>query len=262
MAASAPQSPAGDDRNLVTIDENYLAPTFEDRLAIFWEKHARTVVAVIVIVVAALVARWLFGFFAERREMAIRAEYAEASTPEQLQAFAAAHPQAPLSGAAHLRLADQAYEAGNFSAARDAYQAASALLAGQPLGARARLGAAIAPLQSGDTAAGKTALEALANDTAFATTLRAEAAYHLAVLARDSGDTAEATRWTTLVLSVDPEGIWSQRAMQLRSALPPAPEVSVSGSATGSPDAEGASAGAASPAPAAEEAAVSFPAVK
>ena len=259
MAASAPQSPAGDDRNLVTIDENYLAPTFEDRLAMFWEKHARTVVAVIVIVVAALVARWLFGVFAERREMAIRADYAAAGTPEELQAFAAAHPQAPLSGAAQLRLADLAYEAGNFTAARDGYQAAAALLAGQPLGARARLGAAIAPLQAGDLAAGKAALEALANDTAFVATLRAEAAYHLAVLARDAGDTAEATRWTTLVLSVDPEGLWSQRALQLRSTLPPAPEAAVSGGTTDSGETAMGTEAPPSPTPAADEAAVSFP---
>ena len=38
MAASFPNTPAGDDRNLITVDENYLAPSFEDRLQMFWAK--------------------------------------------------------------------------------------------------------------------------------------------------------------------------------------------------------------------------------
>ncbi len=252
MAASASKSPAGDDRNLVTIDENYLAPTFEDRLQLFWEKHSKTIVALVALVAVALVARWAFGWFAERREQAIRADYAAASTSAQLQAFIAANPKAPLAGAASLRIADEAYAAGNYAAAREAYAAAVPLLGQDPLAARARLGAAIAPLQAGDTAAAKTALEALANDTSFARALRAEAAYHLAVIARDAGQPAEATRWTELVLSVESEGMWAQRALQLRSSLPAAPVAAAPETAPTAP--------AANPAPA--DAAVSFPAAK
>ena len=251
MAASAPKSPAGDDRNLVTIDENYLAPTFEDRLQMFWEKHSKTIIALVVLIVVALVARWSFGWFAERREQAIRADYAAADTTARLQAFIAANPKAPLAGAASLRIADEAYAAGNYAAAREAYAAAVPLLGQDPLAARARLGAAIAPLQAGDTATAKTALEALANDTSFARPLRAEAAYHLAVLARDAGQPAEATRWTELVLSTEPEGMWSQRALQLRSTLPPAPAPAAPAASTAAP---------ASVAPAGPT--VSFPAAK
>lgn len=250
MAASAPKTPAGDDRNLVTIDENYLAPSFEDRLQIFWEKNSRTIVALIVIVVLALLARWGFELFAERREQAIRADYAAATTSEQLKAFIAANSAAPLSGVAGLRLADEAYVAGNYAAAREAYAAAVPLLGTDPLAARARLGAAISPLQAGDVAVARPALEALANDTTFAKALRAESAYHLAVIAKDAAQFPEATRWTEVVLATDPEGMWAQRALQLRGSLPaspaPAPAPSVE-----------------SPAPAAaSDAAVSFPAAK
>ncbi len=253
MAASVPQPPAGDDRNLVTVDENYLAPSFEDRLQIFWEKNSRTIVAIIVIVAVALIARWAFGVFAERRELAIRADYAAASTTEQLQAFITANPRAPLAGVASLRLADEAYEAGNYAAAREAYETAAPLLGTDPLASRARLGAAISPLQAGDVAAAKTALEALANDTTFAATLRAEAAYHLAVIARDAGQAEEATRWTGLVLAADPESMWAQRAMQLRSSLPAGPAEAVAASAEPSAEVS---------ASAAETPSVSFPASK
>lgn len=223
MAAPANQSSsstAGDDRNLITIDENYLAPSFEDRVQMFWDKHGKTVMAVILIALLAILARWGFEQLAASRERAMAADYAAASDDASLKTFAEAHPQTALGGAAYLRLADSAYAANNFSGAISDYQKAAAALVGQPLGERARMGAALAQLQAGDAAAAKTSLEALANDTSYARTLRGEAGYHLAVLARDAGQFAEATRWTELVLSVDSSGLWAQRALQLRSSLP------------------------------------------
>lgn len=234
MAATAPQTPAGDDRNLVTIDENYLAPTFEDRLQIFWSKHSRTVWALTGIVAAVIVGRYAFESYAAYRERQVQADYAAAATTAQLQAFAQTHPTAVLAGVAQLRIADEAYAAGNFTAAREAYAAAAPLLADNPLAARARLGAAFTPLQSGDTATAKSALEALANDTTLAKAYRAEAAYHLAVVARDAGQAADATRWIELVTTVEPQGAWANRANQLRESLPAVP-APVAASATASP---------------------------
>lgn len=250
MAASVNQPPLGDDRNLVTVDENYLAPTFEDRLRLFWEKNSRVIVAVIVIAVLGILARYGFEWFAARREQAIRADYAVATSDEQLKSFIAANPKAPLAGVAQLRLADEAYTAGNYAAAREGYAAAASLLGNDPVGARARLGAAITPLIAGDAVAARPGLEALANDTTFPAPLRAEVAYHLAVIARDSAQPAESTRWAELVLSTDPEGLWAQRALQLRSSLP--------ANAAPATSAEAAT----QSAPAAGDAAVSFPAAK
>jgi tetratricopeptide (TPR) repeat protein len=170
----------------------------------------------------AIVGRWAFQLLADARERAIASEYAAAQDTAAFQAFAAAHPRAPLAAAAHLRLADEAYAAGKFQAAVADYDAAAKILAGQPLGDRARIGSAIARLQAGDAAAATTALEALANDTAFTRTFRGEAAFHLAVLSRDAGRPAEAVKWTELVLAADPTGLWAQRALQLRSSLPAA----------------------------------------
>ncbi len=226
MAASANQNTsqtAGDDRNLVTIDENYLAPTLEDRALIFWEKHGRTITAVIVVVAVGLVARWAFDQFAERRERAISSEYAQAKDSAALRTFAAARPAAPLAGVALLRLADEAYSSGDFAKARAEYEQAAKALARNFLGDRARLGAALSLLQAGDAAAAKTALENLANDTAFSRTLRGEAGYHLAMLARDEARFDQANKWIELVLAADPSGLWAQRSMQLRANLPASP---------------------------------------
>ena len=46
---ASPSSPAGDDRNLVPVDENYIAPSFEDRLALFWAKNSKSVLMVCVL---------------------------------------------------------------------------------------------------------------------------------------------------------------------------------------------------------------------
>lgn len=261
MAASADQkssSTSGDDRNLVTIDENYLAPSFEDKLLMFWEKNGRAVIAVVVVIALAIVARWAFQAYAESRERAVAAEYASAKDAAGLKAFAQAHPDAELAGVARLRVADEAYAAGNFAAAQSDYEAAAKALSGQVLGDRARLGAAISKLQAGDSAGGKAALEALAKDVVFTRTLRAEAAFHLALEARNSGQFAEAKKMIELVLTADGTGLWAQRAMQLQSSLPsePAP------SAASVPEA-GASAPAVSTSSSAEATpSVSFPSAK
>jgi Uncharacterized protein conserved in bacteria len=226
MAASADQTSsrtAGDDRNLVTIDENYLAPTLEDKLLIFWEKNGRSVIAVVVLVAVGLIARWGFQVFAENRERAIAAEYAAANDSVALKAFAESQPTAALSGVAYLRLADEAYAEGRFAAAQADYDSAKKILGNNILGDRARLGSAISQIQAGDAAGGKTALEALANDVSYLGTLRGEAAFHLAVLAREAGQPAEARKWVELTLSADPTGLWAQRAMQLSIGLPEDP---------------------------------------
>lgn len=242
MAASADQNTprtAGDDRNLVTIDENYLAPSFEDKMLIFWEKNGRTVIAILVIVALAIIARWGFAMFAESRERAIAAEYAAAKDDAARRAFAQSHPTAPLAGVSLLGLADAAYAAGDFSAAQADYDAAAKILPATALGDRARLGSGLSKLQAGDAAGAKSILESLANDPAFTRSLRGEAGFHLAVMARDAGQIADANKWVEQVLATDPSGLWAQRSMMLRSSLPalPAPQAPAATPAASAPSA-------------------------
>lgn len=237
MSASTPQSSspvAGDDRNLVTVDESYLAPTFEDKVRIFWDKHGRTLVTVLVVVLIGLVARWAFDLYVAHRESQIRAAYAEAADSAALKAFAAANPAAPLAGVAKLRLADEAYAAGDYAGAAALYQEAVSPLGADPLSARARLGAAVSQLQSGADGA-RASLETLANDTALPAVLRAETSYHLAVIGRDAADVEAARKWATLASTVDAGGLWAQRADQILSALPAAAVTTAPAPATAAP---------------------------
>jgi hypothetical protein len=216
---SAPKKP-GDDRNLVAVDENYVALTFEDRLRIYWKKNASTVTAFVVIVLLAILAKGGWDYFAAQKELEIEKAYAAAGTPEQLKAFAAGHADHVLAGLAQLRLADGSYAAGRASDAISGYEAAIAAIKSGPLASRARLGLAMAKIQAGRTADGEAALKQLASDTTEAKAARVEAAYQLASLASVAGRPDDVRKYSDQVMQIDPASVWMQRALMLRASLP------------------------------------------
>ena len=213
-ASKVPAS-AGDDRNLVTVDETYVAPGLDDRLRLFWTKNSRVVLALLVIGLLVLAGRAATQYFAAQREEATRADYGRAITTDQLRSFVAQYPAHRLAGVAELRLADEGFAAGNSAGAQADYAKAATLLAGQPLAQRAQLGAAMARLQAGQMAEGETALKQLAGDGSLLKGIRVEAAYTLAALAADAGRTDELKTLVQQVRDIEPNGLWAQRAVGL-----------------------------------------------
>ena len=216
----SPAPSSGDDRNLVTVDENYLAPTFEDRLRLFWGKNSRAILAAISFVLGVILAKGGYEIIHAQKQKAVAADYAAATTDDQLKSFVADHPDHTLGGLAQLRLADTAYAAGNFADARAAYDKAAGILKSNTFGQRARLGAAISAVQAGAAADGETALKQLAADLNLSVLVRAEATYNLALLAATAGNTAEAIRLIEQTTTIDAEGPWAERATLLRTTLP------------------------------------------
>lgn len=219
----ASPSSAGDDRNLVSVDENYLAPTFEDRLRIFWDKNARAVIAGCALVLVVIVGKGVYDYFAAQREQALATEFGAANSAdgdEALKAFASAHGDHKLGGLAQLSLADRAYSAGNYTAARDAYGKAATALKSGAFAQRARLGAAVSAVQAGAHAEGEAALKEIVADLSLDKLVRSEAAYHLASRAAEAKNNDEAIRLIEQCTVIDPEGHWADRASMLRSTLP------------------------------------------
>lgn len=217
---SSPATSSGDDRNLVTVDENYLAPSFEDRLRIFWEKNSGAVLAACALVLVVILAKGGYEIYTARQEKAVAAAYAAATTGEQLASFVAANSGHVLGGLAQLRLADEAYSAGKYAEARASYEKASGILKSNTFGERARVGAAISTVLAGSAAEGEAALKQLSADITLAKLVRAEATYHLASLAAAAGNAAEAIRLIEQVTVIDAEGPWVDRASMLRATLP------------------------------------------
>lgn len=216
---SAPK-PAGDDRKLVSVDENYIAPSFEDKLHLFWEKNGKAVLALCVVVLLGIAGKGAWEYLEGQKELDVQKAYAVAATSEQLKSFAAAHAEHALAGVAQLRIADEAYAAGKSADALAGYEKAAAVLKSGPLAARAQLGRALAKVQAGKATDAVTELKQIAGDAAQAKGIRAEAAYHLTGLAADAGNGADVTKYADQLMQIDPAGPWTQRAMMLRATVP------------------------------------------
>jgi predicted negative regulator of RcsB-dependent stress response len=206
------------------------APTSGHPLHEFWQKNSHAISLLCLIVIIAILGKNAFDFYQTSRRQSIAADYAAASTPEKLKAFAASNRGNELGGVANLRLADDAYAASNYSLAVQLYQTAMESLKDEALLGRARLGIAVSKVQGGQSAEGETQLKALANEAKQLKPIRAEAYYHLALLATTAGKTDDATKYLDLLNTLEPAGFWAQRALALRSTLP-APAASTAAAA-------------------------------
>ncbi len=219
-AVPSDSKPAGDDRNLVAVDENYAALSLEDRLHQILKNHRGTIIAACVVAVLAILAWGAWDLAAGQREAGVEKDYAAASTSEKLKAFATANAGHPLAGLAQLRIADEAYSAGKYADAAGAYEAAATILKSGPFAGRAQLGSAMAKLGLGKTTEGEAALRQISGDTGQLKGLRAEATYHLASLAADTGRTADVMKLSDQLMQLDPSSPWTQRSLALRARLP------------------------------------------
>jgi predicted negative regulator of RcsB-dependent stress response len=196
------------------------APDFAASMHAFWEKNRGSIYILCAAVLLGIVGREGWQYFSAMRERGIEAEYAKvAGASDQLAAFAASHPGHSLAGVALLRLADEKYTAGDFKTAAAHYAKAAEALGNDALKARARLGGAMSQLGAGDQAAGEAALKALSADAALVKTVRAEATYHLALLAKEAGKTDELKKLVEEVSKIDATSAWAQRAFVLRATL-------------------------------------------
>lgn len=216
-ASPSGPTPAGDDRNLVPVDENYVAPSFEDRLRLFWQRNSKAVTGVLIAVFIAIVAKGGWEALAAQNEQETQQAYAKASSSSELKAFVAAHPGHALTGAAQLRLADEAYADSKYADAATLYDQATPSLPAGPLASRARLGSAMAKMLSGKAAEGETALKAFVADTKEIKAFRAEAAYHLASDAISKGKLDDVKTYAEQLTQIDPMSPWTQRVMALRA---------------------------------------------
>ena len=219
-ATPSSPKPAGDDRNLVAVDENYVAMSFEDKLQLFWKNNGTVVLAVCGLVLLAIIGKGVWDKLQERAELSIEKDYTVSTTPEQRKAFIAAHADHALAGVAQLRLADEAYAAGKAADAVAGYEQALKVIKTGPLAARAQLGRAMAEVQVGKSSEGAAELKQLAGDINQLKGVRVEAAYQLASLASESGNAAEVQKYSDQLMQLDPASPWTQRSIALRMALP------------------------------------------
>lgn len=215
-------TPAGDERKAAQADEINAALPFEERLRLFWQRNSKAITAALVAVLLVIVAKGGWEYFQAEKEKDIGQAYAAASTSAQLRGFATTHAGHPLAGAAQLRLADEAYADGKFADAAGLYEQAAGALQVPALASRARLGLAMAKVQSDRAAEGESALKAFAADANEEKAFRAEAMYHLASHALANSQAEEVKTYAEQLMQLDPASPWTQRAMMLRASMPEA----------------------------------------
>ena len=211
---------AGDDRNIVAVDEAYKEASLEDKLYLFWEKYSSWIVAGIVAIFVGLILYFALEYLAERREASIQAEYAAAGTIEEKSAFAHDYSGHLLAGTAALEVADHRFEEEAYEAAAEYYALAAESLGRHVLQGRARLGEAMALIMLDRLDEAATVLSDLSADQEALLALRMEAAYNLAALAFERGDYDKVRETAAFVEEEDLMGFWSGRVTRLVDDIP------------------------------------------
>jgi hypothetical protein len=210
----------GDDRNLIGAEASESGFDLEAWVINFWHANKKTILTAIVLALVIMVGSQSYRIILTKMEASTRRAYAEATTVEARTAFAESHNGHPLSGAAYLALADEAYERGDFNEAAGNYELAADSLDLPALTYRADLGGAIALIQSGLQSKGKPLLAEVGGDEAAPVPIRCEAYYHLASVAIEAEDFAAAGGYLDDIEELAPVGNWASRVSSLRNTLP------------------------------------------
>lgn len=243
MAANSPEHAKPTAGQPAASGETYIPITFEDRLNQFWQKNRGVLLALSLLVLAAIVGKGIWEYMQRQNAREVQAAFQAANTPEKRRAFIAANPDSVLAGVAELQLADEAYSAGKGSEALAGYEKAIGMLEEGPLQTRAKMGRALSKVMAGKTAEATADLKQIANDTAELEPARTEAAYHLASLAAEAGDPAEAQKYIDQLNQIDPGSMWARRAMMLQASLPRPAAPAAQAPATETPAAQGGNTG-------------------
>jgi predicted negative regulator of RcsB-dependent stress response len=193
----------------------------DEHLHGFWKKNGQAILVLCGIVIVFYLGKAGWDAFSTSQQESIEKEFAAATTPEKLQAFATAHADNVLGGIAQLQIGDTAYAAGRMVEAISGYGQAVTILKSGPLFARAELGLAMSKIQSGATSEGEASLRRLAEDTKGYEAIRTESYYQLASLAAAAGNASEVQRLGMSVMQINPNSPWAQRAFALQAQLPP-----------------------------------------
>ncbi|MFM7743217.1 MAG: hypothetical protein ACKO8X_06960, partial [Verrucomicrobiota bacterium] len=103
---SSKQPPAGDDRNLVVVDEDFANADAEDRLWLFWERNKALIVQGTTAVVIGILGFLAYFFWNESRRLELGVEFTACQDEAARRAFADRHPGEALAAVALTDVAD------------------------------------------------------------------------------------------------------------------------------------------------------------
>ena len=199
-----------DERNLIGSSESSDL-SIEDRIALYWEEKKAFIIGCFALLAAFIVLVNGFRIYKQYRENSLQAAYTKAIASDTPGAFAKTNADTKLGGFAALNIADEAFEAEDYAKAIEFYKIAAQALSHNPLAGRAALGQAFALYHSGEKDAGLVTLENIIANNQFPESIRAEAAYHLAVDAFIAKRTEVFQSYADQIGDFDQAQQWNQR---------------------------------------------------
>lgn len=219
---------AGDDRNLVLVDDDFQDADFEDRVWLFWQRHGKQTIAAAAAVFLAIIGVIVYVEVSKMRLAALQAEYSAAETVEQKLAFARANESDPLAGTAYFAAGGELAAAEKFAEAADAFADAARVFSGEKdfsaMRDRALVSQAASLARAGTPGAPEAAdalLKKLAGTPDADPLYRGQAMYELASNALARGNADEARLWINeMDRSLDPMNFWQVRKRGLIAIEP------------------------------------------
>lgn len=191
-------------------------PSTEENLKRAWDKYGSLAYIFCAVVAAAILAKGGLDYLNVQKELGIKKDFAECTTPDAYRTFIGNHPGHVLTGVAELIIANDAYTGGKFSDAVAGYSSAVGDLPAGVAQSNARIGLAMALAQTGKTSDAEASLRLLLNDPTQLKAIRCEAGYHLAALAIADGRGAEVQKLAEQVMQIDPSNPFSERTFTIR----------------------------------------------
>ncbi len=192
----------------------------EERFNKFWEKNGIGIFIAIALGAIIVLGYQISTYVGEQREAGVREAYMAASSSVEQISFAEEYAKHPLAGVTWMELAEAVYTEEDFGQALAYYQRAVDVLQGNPLGDRARLGVAMSQLMLGQTEDARLGLEILAEDRMALDVTRAEAAYHLAVVYWEAGNSEGMREALDRIFELGDASMWAFRAQMLQHRVP------------------------------------------
>ncbi|QTF92302.1 hypothetical protein, partial [Halomonas sp. BM-2019] len=192
------KNPSVDERNLIDAAES-ASLSFEDRVRIYWDENRAFIIGSIVVLLVVVVGYQGLVAFQNIRERAVRDEFALVGDDlDERKAFVERRGNTPQGGFAALSVAA-------IEALRDS-----------PLAGRAHMGRAISALRGGDVAEGEAMLKAIADNRDLPQAARAEAVFHLAIIALSQGDSAQLESRAAQLDAMPFAQVWQNRLAEIR----------------------------------------------
>mgnify|MGYP006277647307 CR=1 FL=1 len=199
-----------DERNLVEQELNAELPP-EEKIKLWWERNRAALALGVIIALLMVVGFQGLRIYRQSFDAKVQEAWLAIDSEETRLAFAESHGTHPLGSLAYLQLADTAYGEGDYETANSYYEQAGEGAAEPLFQGRARLGYAVTSIHTGALDSGKTLLEKIARDPNELQAVRAEAAYHRAILAIEEGQPEVFQTFNQLLFSLGHSQGWITR---------------------------------------------------